>query len=78
MIAENTEKGLVSAKRMSQAMTLVPQLYQVKGQGESNDPQVELKMKGAGSEIDYAIEIGELLNSCHMNNVNELHVKLTW
>ena len=45
---------------MSQAMTLVPQLYQVKGQGESNDPQVELKMKGAGSEIDYAIEIGKL------------------
>ena len=63
---------------MSQAMTLVPQLYQVKGQGESNDPQVELKMKGAGSEIDYAIEIGELFNSCHMNHVNELHVKLTW
>ena len=62
VIAENTKKGLVSAKRMSQAMTLIPQLYRVTGQGESNDVgslDVELKMKGARQEIDYAIEIGE-------------------
>ena len=46
---------------MSQAMTLIPQLYQVKGQGESNDVKeldVELKMKGGRQEVDYAIEIG--------------------
>lgn len=64
VIAENTKKGLVSAKRMSQAMTLIPQLYQVTGQGESNDVgslDVELKMKGARQEVDYAIEIGESL-----------------
>jgi len=62
VIAENTKKGLVSAKRMSQAMTLIPQLYRVTGQGESNDVgslDVELKMKGARQEIDYAIEIDE-------------------
>ena len=43
-------------------MTLIPQLYQVTGQGESNDVgslDVELKMKGARQEVDYAIEIGE-------------------
>lgn len=63
VIAENTQKGLVSAKRMSQAMTLIPQLYQVKGQGETNDVKeldVELKMKGGRQEVDYAIEIGLL------------------
>ena len=67
VIAENTQKGLVSAKRMSQAMTLIPQLYQVKGQGESNDVKeldVELKMKGGRQEVDYAIEIGSYTLLC--------------
>ena len=45
-------------------MTLIPQLYQVKGQGETNDVKeldVELKMKGGRQEVDYAIEIGSLI-----------------
>ena len=48
-------------------MTLIPQLYQVKGQGESNDVKeldVELKMKGGRQEVDYAIEIGSYTLLC--------------
>ena len=47
VIAENTERGLVSAKRMSQALTLNPSLYQAKGTGPSTDGLNDVILKGA-------------------------------
>ena len=46
VIAENTERGLVSAKRMSQALTLNPSLYQAKGTGPSTDGLDDVVLKG--------------------------------
>ena len=47
VIAENTERGLVSAKRMSQALTLSPSLYQAKGTGPSTDGLDDVILKKA-------------------------------
>ena len=47
VIAENTERGLVSAKRMSQALTLNPSLYQAKGTGPSTDGLDDVILKKA-------------------------------
>ena len=50
VIAQNTERGLVSAKRMSQPVALNPTLYRASGKGpDSPDGQVVLKGVGTGS-----------------------------
>lgn len=50
VIAQNTERGLVSAKRMSQPVALNPTLYRATGKGpDSPDGQVVLKGVGTGS-----------------------------
>lgn len=65
VIAENTEKGLVSSKRMSQAMTLMPQLYKTKGTGPSTDDvlagleDIQIRMNGDQKAISEAEYIDE-------------------